>query len=213
VTANGGTPSYQYSINGGTTYQSSPVFSNLSSGIYSVKVKDTNDVATTQSVTLSGPPPNQTYQIALLLTGPNSFNINVTPTLPSGVYITFDLKHNSVFKLAPSPTVAVYNNVVTVNVNGNPIATPSPMLSTTATFNPCDSGSIYTKTNITTWTTLTFNPTSTMSGTFTNNISPITPLVNCYSVSGSSELVITNAKLYNCDCCNITIKNSNPIRI
>ena len=213
VIANGGTPSYQYSINGGTTYQSSPVFNNLSSGIYSVKVKDSNDVTTTQSVTLSGPPPNQTYQIALLLTGPNSFNINVTPTLPSGVYITFDLKHNSVFKLAPSPTVAVYNNVVTVNVNGNPIATPSPMLSTTATFNPCDSGSIYTKTNITTWTTLTFNPTSTMSGTFTNNISPITPLVNCYSVSGSSELVITNAKLYNCDCCNITIKNSNPIRI
>ena len=207
ITANGGTPSYQYSINGGTTYQSSPVFTNLSGGVYSVKVKDSNNVTTTQSVTLLAPPPNQTYQIALVSTGPNSFNINVTPTLPVGASITFDLKHNSVFKVAPSPTVAVYNNVVTLIVNGSPITTPSPMLSTSVAFNPCDSGSVYTNTNVTTWNSLTFNSTTTVSGTFTDTINPITPLVNCYSVNRTTNVIIAKAILNNCECCNLTIKN------
>ena len=207
ITANGGTPAYQYSINGGTTYQSSPVFSNLGSGIYSVMAKDSNNITTTQSVTLTSLPIINNYQIQLLLTGPNSFNIVVTPTLPSGTFITFNLTHNSTFKLAPSPTVATYNNLVTVIVNGTPITTPSPILTTSTTFNPCDSGSIYTKINVTNWNTITFNSSNTISGTFTNTINPITPLVNCYNVSGQSKILINNAKLNKCECCNLIVKN------
>ena len=207
ITANGGTPAYQYSINGGTTYQSSPVFSNLGSGIYSVMVKDSNNITTTQSVTLTSASVINTYQIQLLLTGPNSFNILVTPTLPSGTFITFNLTHNSTFKLAPSPTVATYNNLVTVIVNGTPITTPSPILTTSTMFNPCDSGSIYTKINVTNWNTITFNSSTTISGTFTNTINPITPLVNCYNVSGQSKILINNAKLNKCECCNLIVKN------
>jgi hypothetical protein len=141
-------------------------------------------------------------------------NILVTPTLPSGTFITFNLTHNSTFKLAPSPTVATYNNLVTVIVNGTPITTPSPILTTSTTFNPCDSGSIYTKTNVTTWHSLTFNSTTTVSGTFTDTISPITPLVRCYYTNGSTNGIISRAILNNCECCNLTIKNpgkqSNP---
>ena len=207
ITANGGTPAYQYSINGGTTYQSSPVFSNLGGGIYSVMVKDSNNITTTQSVTLTSLPIINNYQIQLLLTGPNSFNIVVTPTLPIGAYITFNLLHNSTFKLAPSPTVATYNNLVTVIVNGTPITTPSPILNTSTTFNPCDSGSIYTNINVTNWNSLTFNSSTTISGTFTNTINPITPLVNCYNVTGQSKLFINNAKLNKCGCCNLIVKN------
>jgi hypothetical protein len=207
ITANGGTPAYQYSINGGTTYQSSPVFSNLGGGIYSVIVKDSNNITTTQSVTLTSLPIINNYQIQLLLTGPNSFNIVVTPTLPSGAYITFNLLHNSTFKLAPSPTVATYDNLVTVIVNGTPITTPSSILTTSTTFNPCDSGSIYTNINVTNWNSLTFNSSTTISGTFTNTINPITPLVNCYNVTGQSKLFINNAKLNKCGCCNLIVKN------
>jgi hypothetical protein len=207
ITANGGTPAYQYSINGGTTYQSSPVFSNLGGGIYSVMVKDSNNITTTQSVTLTSLPIINNYQIQLLLTGPNSFNIVVTPTLPIGAYITFNLLHNSTFKLAPSPTVATYNNLVTVIVNGAPITTPSPILTTSTTFNPCDSGSIYTNINVTNWNSITFNSSTTISGTFTNTINPITPLVTCYNVTGQSKLFINNAKLNKCGCCNLIVKN------
>lgn len=207
ITASGGASPYQYSIDGGITFQLSPVFNNLTGGNYSVVTKDSNNITTTQSVLLSPAPVNQTYQLKLSMTGPNSFNITVTPTLPAGASITFDLKHNSVFKTAPSPTVATFNNVVSLIVNGSPIPTPTPMLTTSSSYNPCNSGSIFIKTNVTTWSTLTFTSVSTITGTFTNTINPITPLVSCYSVNSSSILSINNAKLNNCDCCNLTVIN------
>ncbi len=43
ITASGGTGSLQYSINNGTTYQSSNSFTGLSAGTYNVVVKDDND--------------------------------------------------------------------------------------------------------------------------------------------------------------------------
>ena len=214
VSANGGTPAYQYSINGGTTFQSSPVFSNLNGGNYIVVVKDINNVTSTQSVTLSSPPPNQTYQIILALSGPNSFNITVSPALPIGVSINYTLKHNSIFNIAPSPTVATYNNVVTVVVNGSPITTPSPFLTTSTAFNPCNSGTKYTNTNVTTWSGLIFSAGTTVTGTYTNAVNPITPLVKCYSAVGTTNLFIDSATLINCNCCNLTIvnpiNNANP---
>ena len=207
VSANGGTPAYQYSINGGTTFQPSPVFSNLSGGNYIVVVKDINNVTSTQSVTLLSPPPNQTYQIILALTGPNSFNVTVSPALPIGASINYTLKHNSVFKTAPTPTVATYNNVVTVVVNGTPITTPSPFLTTSTAFNSCNSGTKYTNTNVTTWPGLIFGVGTTVTGTFTNTVNPITPLVKCYSVVVSTNLFIDSATLVNCNCCNLIVKN------
>jgi gliding motility-associated-like protein len=54
VTASGGTGPYQYSINGGTSYQSSNLFTGLSGGTYNVVVKDANNCITSaQVVTLA----------------------------------------------------------------------------------------------------------------------------------------------------------------
>ena len=80
------------------------------------------------------------------------------------------------------------------------------MLSTSLLFNPCDSGSYYISTNVTTWSPLTFNSTTTISGTYTKSISPITPLVPCYYANGTTQLFIENAVLHNCECCNIVVK-------
>jgi len=43
ITATGGTPPYQYSMNGGASWQASNVFSNLPAGTYSARAKDTNN--------------------------------------------------------------------------------------------------------------------------------------------------------------------------
>jgi hypothetical protein len=207
LSANGGDPAYQYSINGGTTFQSSPVFNNLNGGIYMVTVKDSNNVTTTQSVTLSSPPPNQTYQIQLSVLGSNTFDVTVSPSLPVGANIIYTIKHESIFTVAPSTTVATYNNIVTINVNGVPITTPTPLLTPTTSFNPCNSGSFFTNTNVTTWSNLTFSAGTIVTGTFTNVVNPITPYGECYSAVGQSIIYISSATLNNCECCNLTIIN------
>jgi PKD repeat protein len=53
--ANGGVSPYQYSINGGQTFQSSPEFNNLAAGTYSIVVKDDNNCSKTFSATITQP--------------------------------------------------------------------------------------------------------------------------------------------------------------
>ena len=97
VTGADGTPTYMYSLNGGT-YQSSGTFSSLSAGLYTVTVKDANgctiDVAATiteptlvtsvtvtsntpvcegSSLTLTATPTSSTGGLIYAWSGPNSF--------------------------------------------------------------------------------------------------------------------------------------------
>ena len=54
VTANGGTPAYQYSINGGAN-QASNVFTNLIAGSYTIVVTDANNCTTSTTLTITEP--------------------------------------------------------------------------------------------------------------------------------------------------------------
>ncbi len=64
VTATGGQAPYQYSINGGTTYQTSNTFTGLAGGTYTVIVRDNlNCVSATQTITLNASAP-VTQQVA-----------------------------------------------------------------------------------------------------------------------------------------------------
>ena len=55
VNASGGLPPYQYSIDGGNTWLSTNIFSNLSAGIYNVLVEDAQFVSVSTNVTISQP--------------------------------------------------------------------------------------------------------------------------------------------------------------
>jgi gliding motility-associated-like protein len=58
VTAAGGTPNYQYSINNGTNYQASNTFTGLAGGTYTVIVRDNLAcTSTAQTITLNASPP------------------------------------------------------------------------------------------------------------------------------------------------------------
>jgi gliding motility-associated-like protein len=53
ITATGGNPPYQYSINGGTTYQPGNSFTGLAGGTYNIVVRDGQNCTVTQTITLA----------------------------------------------------------------------------------------------------------------------------------------------------------------
>ncbi len=87
VSASGGTLPYQYSKDGGITFQSSNVFNGLSGGTYQIKVKDANNCNCTPSVQTcivaqpTTAPPSFTFSsVNILCFGANSGNITVNAT-------------------------------------------------------------------------------------------------------------------------------------
>ena len=55
ASASGASPNYQFSIDGGVTFQASGTFNNLSQGPYTITVKDANNCETTVNATLNEP--------------------------------------------------------------------------------------------------------------------------------------------------------------
>ncbi len=101
----GGTPPYQYSIDNGVTWQSSPVFLNLIVGNYPVKVKDANSCETT------------------------AVNISITNTT-SGFSASFTVQHLTCFNgsdgeivINTSNGTLPYSYQWTPNVSSSQIAT------------------------------------------------------------------------------------------
>ena len=213
VSASGGQAPYEYSINGGTTYQTSPIFNGLTPGIYNIFVRDVNTtIGTPTTQTIVGDTPSATYNLTLnvdyIL---NTFSIT-TPVLPAGVTVTFDLVHSSMFNYYPSTLspLPTYNNITTITGTG-------PMTLSSTSFNsypyggPCTiSGPItVTQQNKIYTNTITMGSNQTISGTITNSVSN-SPTGSCQSAQGYFTLTITSNSINNCSCCVLNIINPTP---
>jgi hypothetical protein len=53
---------------------------------------------------------------------------------------------------------------------------------------------------------------TTVNGTITDVITPITPLVGCYDAKGNYSLNLNNVRINNCPCCSVVVINP-PITI
>lgn len=210
-----GVPPYQYSIDG-LTYFSSPIFNNLCKGLYLTSVIDSSGQTFNSVVSLSAPAAPQIYEVSLSLNVVgNSFDVSVSPTLPVGSSISFDLVHNSNFVVSPNIGAATYNNVVTVNVDSTPVVynTTSTSSSVNVLSDKGCAGGTTTTTNTTyTWQNITMIQGTTVNGAITDVITPITPLVGCYVAVGDYSLNLNNVTINNCDCCSVVVINP-PITI
>lgn len=216
LTPFGGTPPYEYSINGGSTYAPTTIYNNLCQGTYVVYVRDSSGFTYTETVSLSAPTLSVNYILTMSYLPGNTFGVSISPSLPIGTTVTFDVIHQNTFNVGPSPSSATYNNTVTLNVNGVPVPyTPPPVLNQLSPIPqpfPCQGSFQYNTTKQFTWVSLNMTFGTTIGGSFTNTISPILPTPHCFVATSSYYIFINNVRINN-DCDTIRVVNPKPPKI
>jgi hypothetical protein len=212
VTASGGVAPYMYTIDGGQTYQSSPIFNNLNPGTYFVMAKDANNATSTYgNITINTVPPVN-YTLTLSVDYNNNTFTMTAPTLPQGVTLQVDLVMSSVFTyypigILPQPT---FNNVttvqgtgvmplVTVNQNTIPVSGPCTINNP---INALQTQKIYQS-------TLTLTSDQTITGS-TTNIIINDPIGGCRDSIGFYTINIINPNINGCTCCHLDLINPVP---
>jgi hypothetical protein len=214
----GGYPPYQYSIDGGLTYKSSPLFNKLGPGSYQTVIKDSSGNTVTNQITLVGPARPTVYQVSLqtsnviprsasnVTTRQFTSTITVTPELPAGVSISFDLVHTGTFKRSTTLTAAtlVTNSLLKKNSLNYSANTIDTVTSTTLnTVSGCQQKTIYVNNLTETWTSvkyfsgdiLSLNTTSTV----TRNVTE-----KCYVGESIDDFILTNLTISGCTNCGVS---------
>ena len=218
VTAQNGTPPYSYSIDAGVSFRNTPLFINLCTGIYTVIVKDSLSATSTNTVILNKPNDPITYSVYLntktsvlqnnsvTLTKKYETNIVVTPSLPNGTYITFDLNHTNVNKVSPvysSSTTTTNSQLVIDSITVVPSSTG---LTTGSTFNlipGCQSETLFVNTSTDTWNGLTLSGSTDFLLTTTTSSVKNTD-INCYFTTNEEFYSLSNLNIFGCSCCNVS---------
>lgn len=207
--ATGGVVPYQYSINGGQTYQASPIFNNLPAGNYSVIVLDSNNILSPMVQTQITSNPPSVYTVTLNANyNNNTFSI-VAPTLPAGVYITVNLILNGSFGFYPSTTFPQPQYNLAGNVTGTPITNlVTTNNSTSSLTGPCTSGGTIniSQTQKAYSYPLTLTSNQVVTGYTVSTISLFTP-GPCKGAKSTYSLSLTNPVVQNCNCCNVLVSN------
>ena len=140
-----GIPPYSYSIDNGLTYQSSGIFNGLCANNYTVIVQDSNGDIVNGGVVPVGADNNPVnYSISTQLLNNVSYSqgnqvaswkVNITPPLPSGVTMTFQLKVNATQKNNGPGSGTTINNTV-VRKNGVTVTAPATTTATQTLLRP-----------------------------------------------------------------------------
>jgi hypothetical protein len=129
-----GIPPYSYSIDNGLTYQSSGIFNGLCANNYTVIVQDSNGTIVNGGVVPVGADNNPVnYNISAQLLNNVSYSpgnqvaswkVNITPPIPTGVTVNFQLKVNATQKNNGPGSGTTVNNTI-VRKNGVTVAAPA----------------------------------------------------------------------------------------
>ena len=218
-----GLPPFQYSINQGVTYQNSPIFTNLCSGTYGVKVIDSMNNIYTESIILNKTTSPTIYSLKLNTTESTSVNnsttlsknyvsnLIVTPELPNGVSLTFDLTHINNFYSSPlsGTSSQITNTLVTINdvVTGITFSTVTTNSLNFNTTPGCQLNQVFYTGLTEVWSGLTITNLDVIKFLTTSIINKTLPITIC-SIGKSNELYyISNVSISGCGCCNIRILN------
>lgn len=219
IVANGGTPPYSFSIDSGLTYKTIPIFSNLCSGSYNVVVTDYNGIITSSNVILNPPSKPTTYVVSLKTTFEITENTNntvgkiytttlsVSPTLPDGVVISFDLTHLNLTKISPNPNSAEIRTESILYYNEDKIGPKTNITETNtkSTKVGCQNEDVYITSSIDSWNSKgkLFFDNQTKFIIKTNTVIYKQDDNNCYLASSDETYSINNLKIEGCSCCSV----------
>jgi len=210
-------PPFSYSIDNGVTYSSSSIFTNLCSGIYILSVVDNLGDTFSKTITLDKPTIATTYYLSLTTTKTNpvlnqisSVNsykttINVTPPLPDGATITFDLIHTNSFYSSPTSGTSVLNTGTILDKNNTTILVTDTVTGNSISVNTipgCQNNFVYQSNINEVWNGLTLTNLDTMLVSTTSRVDKTTTST-CVVGYSNDTYSISNAVISGCDCCTI----------
>jgi hypothetical protein len=217
IYANGGNPPYTFSINNGITFNNFPIFSNLCEGNYIIVINDISGNTNTNFATLNQPSNPINYSVYLSTTAQiitttqsqtttqYTTSLNVFPTLPSGITITFDLLHSNISKSSPNLLSSTATTSSSLVVDMITISATTLGSSTGSTFNPipgCQGQTLYLDTFNETWTGISITNNTTFELTTITNIYK-NEFVDCYIGTSDNTFSISNLSISGCGCCNV----------
>ena len=212
-------PPYSYSIDNGVTYSSSPIFTNLCSGIYLLSVSDYLGNVFSKTITIDKPETATTYTLSLntIKTTPiineislvNSYEttVTVTPPLPDGTTITFDLIHDNNFYSSPTSGTSVLTTGTILNSNFTTIPVSLTSTGNTKSVNTtpgCQSDFIYQSDINEVWNSITLTNTDTIVISTTTRVDKTTTGL-CVVGYSNDTYSISNAIISGCDCCSLIV--------
>ena len=212
-------PPFNYSINNGVSYSSSPIFTELCSGIYSISVVDSLGDVYSNSVTLNNPEQSITYEISLNTTNTtpvinnvsivNSYEttIIVSPPLPDGATVVFDIIHNNSFYSSPNSGTSILTTSTILYKNNSQVILTNTSNSKNESINTnagCQKEYIYQSNIDDVWSSLTITNNDTITISTSSRVDKTTS-GECVVGYSTDSFSISNPVISGCDCCSIKI--------
>ena len=212
-------PPFLYSIDNGVTYVSSPIFTNLCSGIYILSIVDSLGETYSKTITMDKPTSSTTYTISLNTTTTtpvvneislvNNYEttISVSPELPDGTTITFDLIHTNSFYSSPTSGTSILTTGTVLSKNMSALTYNSVVTGNTQSVNTtpgCQNLYIYQSDINEVWNSITLTNSDSITISTTSRVDKTTTGL-CVVGYSNDTYSIVNAKISGCDCCSIIV--------
>jgi len=233
MVGSGGVPPYMYQIQGITAQQNSGVFNNVLTGNYvgTVQDSDTPNSTNTFNFTIGTGLPLTNYQLSLTsiptigttqtdnsLTNSYTYGISVSPALPIGVSISFNLKlrHTKTIQSPMDGNSVLFNYDFDGYLNGIPIVMSSTTQNSIPNSPGCESTNIG---QIITFTTnssqITIDSTSVVTGELTETVdlNDLSRNCNCPTVGEYRTILQATNISVTGDCAEIIKTDSNEIAL
>jgi hypothetical protein len=213
VTASGGAPPYQYSIDG-TNFQNSPAFNNLCPNTYTITTKDSQGTIDSSTITVENGAQPGSYTITLpnrVETMSSSSNQKIQknywtlniPSLNAGTTFNIVLTFQNVRTIG-LPGAGNVTEVIEVYKDGN-LIDPTTTTSSVITRQRADCASNETATTEIKIYEIEYVVGTTINGTCTSTLNITTPTVTSSCATQLSDTVNVGVDLnnVNCVCCDI----------